>query len=42
MGLGSNVRPFEFGVSENRTEREIDSLLLSAQHPRFENLMTDL
>ena len=43
----------EFGVSEKRTEREIDSLLLSAKIqqtavfltisiPKFENLMTAL
>ena len=34
--------PPEFGVSEKRTERKIDRLLLDIRTPRFENLKTAL
>ena len=40
-GAGDALATPEFGVLEKRTEREIDSLLLSAP-PRFENLTTAL
>ena len=37
-GTGGTLAPPEFRVSEKRTEREIDSLLLSAS-PDFLNLI---